>query len=223
MKALVILSSCHPFTPSPAHLSSLPGATSQQSAPASRRRLLDVGAHAGRFVGSRARPGGRRRARAQSARPLRTPRSAPARPFRQLNVHQSMSRDRVTTPSRSPTCSSTFPIRCACWRGPRALLAPGGWLAIKVPCGPAQLFKEIGARACSPAIAPTLADNLVHVNHFSPRVAAARARARRLRDVTVEPGAPELPGGPGGADRPRAARALYTSRARARRRHLLWP
>jgi hypothetical protein len=48
------------------------------------------------------------------------------------------------------------------------VVADGGWVAIKVPCGPAQLLKETW-RARRSGYRATLADNLVHINHFSPR------------------------------------------------------
>ena len=49
------------------------------------------------------------------------------------------------------------------------LLAPGGWTAVKVPSGPGQLRKEQWRGRLFRGYRPTLADNLVHVNHFSPR------------------------------------------------------
>ena len=91
----------------------------------------------------------------------------------------------VTTPSRSPTCSSTFPNRWRCCRSCAAWSTDGGWVAIKVPCGPAQLLKETWRARLSSGYRATLADNLVHINHFSPR--ALRAALERGGLSTTSP------------------------------------
>jgi hypothetical protein len=73
------------------------------------------------------------------------------------------------------------------------LLAPGGWIAVKVPCGPSQLVKETWRGRLRPRYRPTVADNLVHVSHFSAvslRLALERAG---FSSIAIEPGAPELP------------------------------
>jgi SAM-dependent methyltransferase len=72
-----------------------------------------------------------------------------------------------------------------------ALTARGGAIAVKVPCGPSQLAKERVLAACT-THRVSLADSLVHVNHFSPRsLAMALARAG-FENITVRTGAPEL-------------------------------
>ena len=78
-------------------------------------------------------------------------------------------------------------------REARTLLAPGGWLAVKVPNGPAQRLKEKARGHVRPGYRPTLADNLVHVNHFSP-VSLRMALTREGFDqIAIDAGAPELP------------------------------
>ena len=76
----------------------------------------------------------------------------------------------------------------------RAYICPGGWLAIKVPNGPAQRVKETLRAHLRPSYRATLADNLVHVNHFSAASLARALSAAGFRDVTVMAAAPELPG-----------------------------
>ncbi len=76
----------------------------------------------------------------------------------------------------------------------RTFLCPGGWLAIKVPNGPAQRMKETLRARLRPSYRATLADNLVHVNHFSAGSLARALTAAGFRDVTVMAAAPELPG-----------------------------
>ena len=98
---------------------------------------------------------------------------------------------------------------------PRSL-APGGWLAIKVPNGPAQRVKETCARGCGPAIAarsPTIWFTSII---FSPSSLRRRSSATGFGDVASWSGAPELPAGSGRlhAHRPTGA-ALALSRRRA--------
>jgi hypothetical protein len=78
-----------------------------------------------------------------------------------------------------------------------ALLAPGGWAAIKVPSGPGQLRKEQWRGRLVRGYRPTLADNLVHVNHFSPRSLRLALERAGFCDIEITPGAPELPAGAG--------------------------
>lgn len=89
----------------------------------------------------------------------------------------------------------------------RDVLSPGGWVAVKVPCGPIQLLKETWRSRLSRGYRATLADNLVHVNHFSPaslRTALSRAG---FEEITVEIAAPECP--PGSRAASAARLALY--------------
>jgi SAM-dependent methyltransferase len=73
----------------------------------------------------------------------------------------------------------------------RDLVRPGGWIAVKVPHGANQLRKEELRARLRPGYRATVADNLVHVNHFTPgSLALALARAG-FADVAVEVAAPE--------------------------------
>jgi hypothetical protein len=94
-----------------------------------------------------------------------------------------------------------------------ALLAPGGWIAVKVPCGPSQLLKEEWRGRLVRGYRPTLADNLVHVSHFSPASLRSALERAGFADIVVEPGAPELPGGQGwrGAGSRFVRRALHAT------------
>ena len=78
-----------------------------------------------------------------------------------------------------------------------ALLAPDGWVAVKVPCGPSQLLKETWRGRILRGYRPTVADNLVHVSHFSPASLRRALERAGFVDVAVGPGAPELPAAPG--------------------------
>ncbi|HMF60033.1 MAG TPA: class I SAM-dependent methyltransferase [Vicinamibacterales bacterium] len=163
----------------------------------SRRRLLDVGAHAGRFITLA-------RAEGWAAEGLElNPQTAAfaaehtGATVRQLNVHQV---DVQTAAFDAITVTDVLehipdPVRVL--SRVAALLGHGGCVAVKVPSGPGQLSKELWRGRLMRSYRPTLADNLVHVNHFSPaslRIALERAG---FRDITIVPGAPELPDTPG--------------------------
>ena len=72
------------------------------------------------------------------------------------------------------------------------LLVPGGAVAVKVPSGPAQRRKEQLLSALDRGRPVSLADNLVHVNHFSPHSLRLALERAGFRDVIILPGAPEL-------------------------------
>ena len=99
--------------------------------------------------------------------------------IRQLTCTMSTRARRRSTRSPSPMFSSTFRIRSLCslaWRRCLHRRLDGGEGALR----PGQLRKEQWRGRLVPGYRPTLADNLVHVNHFSPRVAPHRPRTRRL-------------------------------------------
>jgi 2-polyprenyl-3-methyl-5-hydroxy-6-metoxy-1,4-benzoquinol methylase len=157
------------------------------------RALLDVGAHAGRFL---------RLARAAgwNAEGLElNPKTAAYAALRSgAQVHQGNIHTFV--PAR---CYDAVTLTDVLEHVPRPLevltrartyLCPGGWLAIKVPNGPAQRVKETLRARLRPSYRATLADNLVHVNHFSAASLARALTTAGFFDVTVMAAAPELPG-----------------------------
>jgi SAM-dependent methyltransferase len=73
----------------------------------------------------------------------------------------------------------------------RGLLRPGGWIAVKVPHGPNQLAKEHLRARLRPGYRATVADNLVHVNHFGPESLTTALRRAGYDQVAVLPAAPE--------------------------------
>ena len=73
------------------------------------------------------------------------------------------------------------------------LLKPGGWFAIKVPHGRTQWIKEIIHEKFSRNYRATLADNLVHVNHFSGGSLRRALLSVGFDKVHLAVGAPECP------------------------------
>ena len=177
----------------------------------SRRRLLDVGAHAGRFIALARADGWAAEGLELNPQTAAYARQRTGALVRQLNVHEV---DLHTAAYDAITVTDVLehipdPIRVL--TRVAALLAPGGWVAVKVPSGPGQLRKERWRGRLIRGYRPTLADNLVHVNHFSPaslRIALERAG---FCDITITPGAPELPATPGlrGAAFRTARRSLH--------------
>jgi len=176
------------------------------------RRLLDVGAHVGRFL-----------SRAQSAGwtvegiELNPRTAAYAARRTGAIVHHMNARELAATGRRYTAVTLTdvlehIPQPVELLTTLASLTEPGGCIAVKVPCGPGQAFKEqLIARLTSRRV--SLADNLIHVNHFSPRsLALALARAGFAR-VVVTVGAPELPqaGGARNALSNAFRRAIYAA------------
>ena len=158
--------------------------------PASRRTLLDVGAHAGRFLHLAQQAGwiveGIELNPRTAAYAARRTGATVHQAIAQTLADQGRRYDAVVLtdvlehiPDPVRTLSTLF-----------ALIKPGGSIAVKVPCGPSQALKE-RVLAGLTAHRATLADNLVHVSHFSPKsVTLALERAGFTR-VRVRTGVPE--------------------------------
>lgn len=165
--------------------------------PAPRRRLLDVGAHAGRFLEFAGRAGWIADGLELNPQTAAYAANRTGATVRQLNVHQldaaAASYDAITLTD----VLEHIPDPVAVLARAADLLAPGGWIAVKVPSGPGQLRKERWRGRLRPGYRPTLADNLVHVNHFSPAALRLALERAGFEQITIVPGAPELPPTPG--------------------------
>jgi trans-aconitate methyltransferase len=158
------------------------------------RRLLDVGAHSGRLMSLAARDGWHvegielnPRTAAQAA--LSTGAAVhhgnifsvePRAPFDAVTLVDVL--EHIPEPRRALT-------RAAGW------LRQGGVIAVKVPNGAAQRLKETVRGVVRPGYRPTLADNLVHVNHFTPVSLRLALERSGFTGVRVSAAAPEMPEG----------------------------
>ena len=156
-------------------------------------RLLDIGAHAGRFLHLAQRAGWHPEGIELNPRTAAFAATRTGLPVHSVNV------ERLPLSSRNYGAITLIdvlehvPDPVALLDRVDDALEAGGWVVVKVPSGPAQRQKERIRARLHRNYRPRLADNLVHVNHFSPgslRTAFARAG---LRNVTVEIAPPELP------------------------------
>jgi SAM-dependent methyltransferase len=160
--------------------------------PGQPRRLLDIGAHAGRFMHLAQQAGWEvegielnPRTAACAARRTGAP------------VHHVNARTLVAAGVRFGAITLTdvlehIPEPVTLLETTGRLLEPGGSIAVKVPCGPSQWRKERLLSAVIPSRRISLADNLVHVNHFTPRSLAMALKQAGFHDVLVRTAAPEL-------------------------------
>jgi SAM-dependent methyltransferase len=156
------------------------------------RRLLDIGAHAGRFMHLAQEAGWE--VEGIELNP-RTAASASRRTG--APVHHVNARTLVAAGVRFHAITLTdvlehIPEPVTLLATVARLLEPGGTIAVKVPCGRSQWHKERLLSAVIPSRRISLADNLVHVNHFTPRSLTMALKRAGFRDVLVRTAAPEL-------------------------------
>jgi 2-polyprenyl-3-methyl-5-hydroxy-6-metoxy-1,4-benzoquinol methylase len=181
--------------------------------PGTPRTLLDIGSHAGRFLHLAACAGWHADGTEINART-----AAYAAERSGATVHRVRAERVIDLGRRYDAVTLTdvlehIPEPVQMLATARTILAPGGWIAVKVPCGPAQLRKETWRARVSRGYRATLADNLVHVNHFSPRALRRALERAGFAAIEVEVAAPECPPGSRAAAAARltlwrAARAL---------------
>jgi 2-polyprenyl-3-methyl-5-hydroxy-6-metoxy-1,4-benzoquinol methylase len=156
------------------------------------RRLLDVGAHAGRFM-SMAQAAGWEVEGIEV-----NPRTAAHAEWRTGAVVHRVSIDALAAEGRrygALTLTDVLehiPDPVQVLASAAHLIVRGGVVAVKVPSGPAQRRKEQVLSSLDRGRPVSLADNLVHVNHFSAHSLRLALERAGFRDITIRPGAPEL-------------------------------
>lgn len=157
-----------------------------------RRSLLDLGAHVGRLI---------RIARDRGWTPegveLNPQTAAYAAKATGLPIHRTDATTLAEAGRRHDAVTlidvlEHIPDPVGALTTAHRMLAPGGWIAVKVPNGPVQLQKEQLRARLSSGYRATVADNLVHVNHFAPRTLVRALELAGFVDAEVHPAAPEL-------------------------------
>ena len=160
-------------------------------APARPRRLLDIGAHAGRFLFLARNAGWE-----VEGIELNPRTAAYARERLGVPVHQVNAQTLADSGARFRAIALTdvlehIPEPVPLLASVSRLLEPGGWIAVKVPCGRSQWIKErLLSRLTRHEV--SLAGNLVHVNHFTPHALKLALERAGFTGVKVSTGAPEL-------------------------------
>jgi 2-polyprenyl-3-methyl-5-hydroxy-6-metoxy-1,4-benzoquinol methylase len=155
------------------------------------RRLLDVGAHVGKFLAAAASRGWE----ASGVEPNPAT-AAYARERTGLTVVSGGLALAGANGARFHAVTLTdvlehIPQPLETLAAAASLLEEDGWIAVKVPNGPSQLLKERIRAALGLAATVSVADNLVHVSHFSARALEIALRRTGFVDVDVSVGAPE--------------------------------
>jgi SAM-dependent methyltransferase len=161
--------------------------------PANRRVLLDVGAHAGRFLRL-----AHRRGWSVEGVEMNPRTAAHAEQQTGARVHRmnALALDEIGGRFDAVTLTDVLehiPAPMTMLGKVRDVLKAGGWLAAKVPCGPVQVAKERLRARIHPGYRPRIADNLVHVNHFSVRALGLALERAGFHSIRIEVGAPECP------------------------------
>ncbi len=160
--------------------------------PTSRRTLLDLGAHVGRLLRLAREDGW-----TAEGVELNPQTAAFAATATGLVVHQADARTLASAGRRYDAVTfidvlEHIPDPVSVLRTARQVIAPRGWIAVKVPNGPVQLRKELLRARIGVGYRATVADNLVHVNHFSPQALALALTRAGFTDIDVVTAAPEI-------------------------------
>jgi SAM-dependent methyltransferase len=165
-----------------------------QRVPSHDRTLLDIGSHVGRLMSLAERAGWQ-----PEGLELNRRTSAFAASRTRLPVHRATARELAASGQRFGAVAlidvlEHIPQPLAVLQSVHRLLAPNGWVAVKVPCGRNQLLKERVRSWLKPGYDVAIAKNLVHVNHFSVASLRRALANAGFVNVTITIGAPEILG-----------------------------
>jgi 2-polyprenyl-3-methyl-5-hydroxy-6-metoxy-1,4-benzoquinol methylase len=156
------------------------------------RRLLDVGAHVGRFMHLAQRAGWQVEGIELNPRTARHAVQRTAAVVHQVNAHTLVAAGPRYTAITLTDVLEHVPDPVRLLSTLRTLVEPGGWIAVKVPCGSSQWHKERTLSALLRHHPISIAENLVHVNHFSAHALVLALERGGFQTPEVGTAAPEL-------------------------------
>jgi 2-polyprenyl-3-methyl-5-hydroxy-6-metoxy-1,4-benzoquinol methylase len=156
------------------------------------RTLLDIGAHVGRFIHFASRAGWAAEGIELNPRTAAFAARKTGLPVHRVNAHSLATEGRRYSAVTMLDVLEHIPDPVRLLRQIGELLEDGGWVAVKVPCGPNQLLKEETRARLSKGYRISVADNLVHINHFSAASLRGALGRAGFSDITITVGAPEL-------------------------------
>lgn len=156
-------------------------------------RLLDIGAHAGRFLHLAQRDGWDVEGIELNPRTAEYAARQTGAPVHRVNAQTLGARGWTYAAVTLTDVLEHIPEPVSLLSSVARLVEPGGWIAVKVPCGSSQWQKERTLAALMPHRRVSLADNLVHVNHFSPGSLVRALTSAGFSRATVQTAPPELP------------------------------
>jgi len=163
---------------------------------AGRRTLLDVGAHVGRLIHLAAARGWTAEGVEVNPQTSAYAREATGLPVHGLGLRDLRDEGRRFDAVTMIDVLEHIPEPVGALRAAAGLLAGEGWMVVKVPEGRNQLRKEELRARLRPGYRVNVANNLVHVNHFTAGSLRRAMEAAGLADVVVRPAPPEMPARP---------------------------
>ena len=175
------------------------------------RKLLDIGSHAGRFMHLASGAGWQPEGIELNPRTAAFAAARTGLPVHSVNVDSLVLSGRTYGAVTLIDVLEHVPRPVELLSKVHDALEIGGWAVVKVPSGPAQRQKEHARALLRRGYRPRLADNLVHVNHFSPGSLRRALERAGFTDVAIAIGPPEIPpaSGPRGAFANLVRRAIY--------------
>ena len=160
--------------------------------PQQGRSLLDIGAHVGRFIHFASRAGWAAEGIELNPRTAAFAARKTGLPVHRVNAHSLTTEGCRYLAVTMLDVLEHIPDPVRLLRQIGELLEDGGWVAVKVPCGPNQLLKENVRAGMSKGYRVSVADNLVHINHFSAKSLRGALERAGFGDISITVGAPEL-------------------------------
>lgn len=158
----------------------------------SSRHLLDVGAHAGRFVHLAKQAGWAVEGVELNPRTAAFAAEKTGAPIHRVNVQELGQSGRRYDVITLTDVLEHIPDPLTILAALQDLLKLDGWVAVKVPHGGNQRLKERWRARLFRDYRPQVADNLVHVNHFTPQSLLRGLAKTGYANIRIEPGAPEV-------------------------------